>query len=623
MKNRDWKLFQPITIKGLTLKNRIALLPMGTKLHNALGEVTEKLVDYYEEVAKGGAGLVIVQAAYVTDEYKGSRLRISSDDFVSGLNELAEGIQSWGARAAIQISHRGYLSTEGPTINDLDEPGIRKLIEAFGEAAERAKRAGFEMVEIHGAHGYLIPQFLSGLTNRRTDDYGGTFEKRMTFPLKVLRSVRKAVGDKFPISFRMSGDEFLPGGISLDDSKNLAVHLEKEGLDLISLTAGKNPDIREWMIQPMAFPRGCLTSLSQEMKKAVVLPILIAGRINEPVLANSILEERKADLIGMGRGLIADPCLPKKALAGELDQIRKCIACNFCHGKRFAQGLPLKCAINPEAGMKKETVLIAGRKGRRVLVAGGGPSGLECAHSLQERGHEVLLFEKSGVLGGRLRTAAIPPHKEEIGEFLTFLVTRAKSEKLPVFLNQGVNRSTIENLHPDVLVLATGGKPIVPSISGLSMDVCYTAEEALTRDLHEQRILILGGGLVGCEVAEFLMSKGKEIAIVEILPDLGLDLEPITRKLLLKRLLEKKPGIHTSTEISKIEKGKALFQPQTGGEGFLHFDAIVLAVGFSPNDDLLQSAQPLALETYSIGDCLTPRGIFEAIHAGNRIGRLI
>ena len=445
----------------------------------------------------------------------------------------------------------------------------------------------------------------------------------MTFPLKVLRSVRKAVGDKFPISFRMSGDEFLPGGISLDDSKNLAVHLEKEGLDLISLTAGKNPDIREWMIQPMAFPRGCLTSLSQEMKKAVVLPILIAGRINEPVLANSILEERKADLIGMGRGLIADPCLPKKALAGELDQIRKCIACNFCHGKRFAQGLPLKCAINPEAGMKKETVLIAGRKRRRVLVAGGGPSGLECAHSLQERGHEVLLFEKSGVVGGRLRTAAIPPHKEEIGEFLTFLVTRAKSEKLPVFLNQGVNRSTIENLHPDVLVLATGGKPIVPSISGLSMDVCYTAEEALTRDLHEQRILILGGGLVGCEVAEFLMSKGKEIAIVEILPDLGLDLEPITRKLLLKRLLEKKPGIHTSTEISKIEKGKALFQPQTGGEGFLHFDAIVLAVGFSPNDDLLQSAQPLALETYSIGDCLTPRGIFEAIHAGNRIGRLI
>jgi 2,4-dienoyl-CoA reductase-like NADH-dependent reductase (Old Yellow Enzyme family)/thioredoxin reductase len=623
MKNRDWKLFQPITIKGLTLKNRIALLPMGNKLHSALGEVTPKLIDYYEEIAKGGAGLVIIQAAYVTDEFKGSRLRISSDDFVSGLNELAEAVKSRGARAAIQISHRGYLSTDRQTINDLDEPGIRKLIEAFGKAAERAKRAGFEMVEIHGAHGYLIPQFFSGMTNRRTDGYGGAFEKRMTLPLQVLRSVRKAVGDRFPVSFRMSGDEFLSGGISLDESKRLAANLEKEGVDLISLTAGKNPDTREWMIQPMAFPRGCLTSLSQEMKKAVRLPIVIAGRINEPVLANSILEEGKADLIGMGRGLIADPCLPKKALAGELDQIRKCIACNFCHGKRFVQDLTLKCAINPEAGMKKETASIAARKGRRMLVAGGGPSGLECAHSLQERGHEVLLFEKSEVLGGRLRAAAIPPHKEEIGEFLRFLVTRAKREKLPVFLNQGVNRSIVEDLRPDVLVLATGGKPILPSIPGLKPDCCYSAEEALTREIAGDRILILGGGLVGCEVAEYLASKGKKISIVEKLPDLGVDLEPLTRKLLLRRILERKPVIRTSTEIVRIEEGTALLRHEAGEERSVAFDALVFAMGFSPDHDLLNSIGPLSsADIHLIGDCLMPRGIFEAIHEGSRVARL-
>lgn len=623
MKNKDWKLFEPITIKGLGLKNRIALLPMGNKLHSAIGEVTQRLIDYYEEVAKGGAGLIIVQAAYVTDEFGGSRLRINSDDFVSGLNELAEVIKSWGARAALQIAHRGYLSSDQQTVNDLDEDRIKRLIEAFGKAAERAKRAGFEMVEIHGAHGYLIPQFLSKLTNKRTDVYGGALEKRMTFAMQVYQKVREAVGEKFPISYRMSGDEFLSGGISTEDSKQLAVILEQEGVDLISLTAGKNPDTREWMIQPMAFSRGCLTPLSQELKKWLNLPVLIAGRINDPVLANSILEEGKADLIGMGRGLIADPYLPKKAQSGKLDQIRKCIGCNFCHGKRMIFDLPLKCAINPEAGRKKETTLISTQKKRRVLVIGGGPSGLECAHTLQERGHEVVLFEKTSLLGGKLRVAAIPPHKEEINELLDFLIKRAKRDKTLIFLNHELDPTMIQDITPEVLVLATGGKPIVPPIPGLSMDFCYTAEEALTQELHEQRILILGGGLVGCEVAEFLGSRGKEIAIVEILPDLGLDLEPITRKLLLKRLLEKKPVIHTSTQISKIEKGTAFFQHQNGEERSLRFDAIVLAVGFSQSNDLLQSIQSLASEIYSIGDCLMPRGIYEAIHEGNSIGRLI
>ena len=599
------------------------MLPMGNNLHSSTGEVTHKLIDYYEEVAQGGAGIIIVQAAYITDEFGGSRLRIDSNDFIPGLNQLAETIKSWGARAGIQINHRGYPSPGEITINDLADHRIQKLIEAFGKAAERAKGAGFEMVEIHGGHGYLIAQFLSGLTNQRADAYGGPLEKRVSFPLQVYRRVREAVGKEFPISFRLSGDEFLPGGISLADTETVAAALEKEGVDLISVTAGKGPDTREWVIQPMAFPRGCLVDLSDRLKQSLKVPILTAGRINDPVLANSILEEGRADLIGMGRGLIADPYLPKKTLSGRLDEVRKCIACNFCHGKRFARDLQIKCAINPEAGRKREVALIPAKKRKRVLIIGGGPSGLECAHTLVERGHEVLLFERAPVLGGRLRAAAIPPHKEEINELLDFLIKRAKREKVSVFLNHEADRSTIQDLDPDALVLATGAKPMFPDIPGLSKGFCYTAEEALTQNLIERDVIVLGAGLVGCETADFLLTKGKKVTLVENLPDLGLDLEPITRKVLLRRISEKNPVVHTSTEILKIEAGNALLRDRTGNESFSRFDAIVLAVGYTAADDLVQAGGFPELETHTIGDCSAPRGIFEAIHEGNRVGRLI
>lgn len=623
MKNENWKLFTPVKIRGLQVRNRIALLPMGNKLQSAMGEVTPKLIDFYEEVARGGCGLVIVQAAYVTDEFGGTRLVIYSDDYVSGLNYLAETIKAWGARAGIQIAHPGYQAASKKSVNTLDDQAIEKLIEAFGRAAERARRAGFEMVEIHGAHGYLIPQFLSALTNQRTDAYGGSWEKRMTFPIRVYRKVREAVGEDFPISFRLSGDEFVPGGITLEDTKKIAPILEGEGVDLISLSAGKGPETREWSTQPMAMPRGCLAHLSQELKPSIHIPVLVAGRINDPVLANSILEEGKADLIGMGRALIADPWLPRKALEGELQDIRKCLACNYCRGKRLFYELPLKCTVNPEAGRMRETALVPTRKKRRVLVVGGGPGGMECAHTLHQRGHEVLLLEKSSLLGGKLRVAAIPPHKEEISELTEFLIQRTRREKIPIFLNYEVEASTIRDVQPDALVLATGAKAISPSIPGLGKELCVTAEEALTRDLSARRILVLGGGMVGCETAEFLAMRGKEVILVEKLPELGADMEPITRKLLLKRLLEMRPVIHTSTEVVMAEGSQAILRDIKGQESQVSFDALVFAARFAADDSLLNSLKSVDLEIHCIGDCSAPRGILEAIHEGNRAGRLV
>jgi 2,4-dienoyl-CoA reductase-like NADH-dependent reductase (Old Yellow Enzyme family)/thioredoxin reductase len=622
VKNSHWKLFQPITINGLELKNRITMMPMGTKLQSSIGEVTQNLIDYYEEVAKGGTGLIIVQAAYVEDEPTVDRLRIDSNKFVPGLNELAETIKFWGVRAAIQLNHPGYLFSKGLGIDRLEDDRIQKNIEDFEKASERAKRAGFEMVEIHGAHGYLIAQFLSGLTNTRVDGYGGTLEKRMTFAVHILRKVRGAVGEEFPVSFRISADEFLPGGITLDDSMKIAAALEREGVDLISVTAGKRPETTERSVQPMALPRGCLTPLSFSVKQSIGIPVLVAGRINDPALANSILEEGKADLIGMGRGLIADPYFPQKALSGELDQIRRCIACNCCHGKRMLRDLPIRCAINPEAARKRETALISVQRRKKVLIVGGGPSGLECAHSLFGRGHDVLLYEKSPLLGGKLRVASIPPHKDEIKELLDFLVKRVTRERVSLFLNHEVEKSIVDNLSPDAVVFATGSRPIFPDIPGLKRELCHTAEEVLTRSLDGGEVTVLGGGMVGCEVSEFLAVNGKKVTLIEVLPDLGLDMEPGTRKLLLRRLQENKLSIRTSTELFQIDGQRAFFRDKKGAEGSVNFDAIVLAVGYTSDNDLMKS-MGTSLETHSIGDCCTPKGIYEAIHEGYRVGQLI
>jgi 2,4-dienoyl-CoA reductase-like NADH-dependent reductase (Old Yellow Enzyme family) len=471
MAHTDWKLFEPIKINRLEIKNRIVMLPMGNKLHNSIGEVTQRLIDYYVERAKGGTGLIIVQSADVTDESE-QNLRICSDDYVSGLNDLAESIKSWGARAAIQLVHRGYGPADGFTINELSEEKIGRLIEAFGKAAERAKRAGYDAVEIHGAHGYLIAQFLSGSANKRTDAYGGTIEKRMVFAVQVYRKVREALGEQFPIFFRLSGDEFVAGGITREDSTLIAKTLEGAGVNLISLSAGRRGDTPEWITQPMAMPRGVLTPLSLELKKSVSIPVLVAGRINDPVLANSILKEGKADLVGIGRGLIADPWFSHKAFAGKIEEIRKCIACNYCQGKRNYLKLSVRCAINPQAGKEGEAVLPPLQSRRKVLVVGGGPGGLECAHTLSERGHEVLLFEKSPQLGGKLRVAALPPHKEELHELTDFLVKRVKRERVSLFLNHEVDEEIVRKIQPDVLVLANGTTPIFPSIPGLKKNFC-------------------------------------------------------------------------------------------------------------------------------------------------------
>ena len=622
MKNKDWKLFEAIKVNQLLLKNRLVMLPMSNELHDSRGEVTPRMVDFYRERAKGGVGLIIIELTLVSGDHKASHLNISSDDYISGLNELAEAIQAYGTRAFIQLGHRGPQHAHIPPLNKLDEAGIQKLVDAFGQAAERAKRAGFDGVEIHGGHGYLIHQFLSGLTNKRSDQYGGTPEKRMTFPLQLYRRVREAVGKDFPISFRLSGSEFISDGIDIAQTCEIAKALEKEGLNILSVSAG-NRESMEWVIQPMAQPRACLRFITDEVKKVLNIPLLVAGRINDPVLANSILEENRADLIGMARGLTADPMLPEKALRGDVDEIRTCIACNYCHGIRHMKRHPVRCAINAAVGREKEAAIHPTRKKKKVLVIGGGPGGLECAHTLAQRGHDVLLCEKDSRLGGKLWVAAAPPHKEEINEFREFLTRRSEKDPISVFLNQEANEAVIKSETPDAVVYATGAKPFLPEIPGLGKGRFILAEKAFYQDIDAEKIVIIGGGQVGCELGEFLLAQGKEITIIEVLPEICPDVELLNRKLLLKRLAEMKPDIITHAEIIQVDDEKVTYVDEHKKEKFSPCGAVILAAGYRPDEDLILSKRYSAPEAYFIGDCMSPRGIYAAIMEGNHIGRMI
>lgn len=598
------------------------MLPMSNELHDSKGEVTPRMVDFYRERAQGGVGLIIIELSLVSDDHKASHLNISSDNYISGLNELAEAIQSYGARVSIQIGHRGSRHADIPPVDDMTASDIRRVVEHFGQAAARAQKAGFDAVEIHGGHGYLINQFLSGLSNHRCDKYGGSLEKRMTFAVEVYRQVRKAVGVGFPVSFRLSGSEFKAAGINAGETCKIAKTLEEEGVNLISVSAG-NRESLEWVVQPMAQPRGCLTFITDEVKKVLKIPLLIAGRINDPTLAHSILKEGRADLIGMARGLTADPLLPQKTLNGELDGIRKCIACNYCHGIRHVRRQPVRCAINAAVGREKETIITPAPQRKKVVVVGGGPGGLECAHVLNQRGHEVVLFEKGPRLGGKLWLASAPPHKEEINEFRDFLIKRLTKGEINVNLNREIDDQIIKDENPDAVVFATGAKPFLPSIAGLSDTSFYLAEDAFSQNIKAINIIIIGGGQVGCELGEFLIEQGKKISIIEILPKICADVEFLNRKMLLRRLEEKNTHIITGARITRIEKEHVRFWDEHKNEHLLPYDAVIVAAGYQPDEDLFESKRYSPVETHFIGDCIGARGIYAAIREGNDIGRRV
>ena len=442
------RLFSPITINSMSVENRVVMPPMCTAYATIGGAVTDRLIDYYTARARGGVGLIDVEFTYVHPLGKifDHMLGIYDDKLVPGLRRLTDSVHSAGAKIVIQIAHGGRRThsdiigavpvapspiprLNGETPKELSVPEIEELIQDFLTAAQRAKRAGFDGVMIHMAHGYLLQQFLSPLSNLRSDDYGGDFERRARAPLEILKGVRRELGQDYPITCRLCGDEYVKGGFDLNQSVRLSKILEANGMNAIEVSAGTH-ETPEMMGAPPYHPMGFLSHLSQAIKQEVRIPVGIVGRIHTPEVAQRLLEEGKADLIAVGRGLIADPEWARKAREGRAETICPCISCNQGCSDRMYFQQDISCTVNPAAGREAAYPLTPAGEKKRILVVGGGPAGLEAARVAAMRGHEIQLWEKEGELGGQLNLASLPPGKEDIARFRDFLVREVKG--LPV-----------------------------------------------------------------------------------------------------------------------------------------------------------------------------------------------
>ncbi len=635
--NSDFSpLFRPLEIgrgvRRLLLKNRMVMAPMVTNLADSSREVTPQLIDYYLERARGGVGAIVVEAMDVEERtvfYH--RLGIFHDRFICALENLASRIREARTAAIAQIYHAGPRGNlPGP--DELSTGEIQKAVEAFGKAAERVKRAGFDGVMIHGAHGYLISSFLSPATNHRKDGYGGGREGRARFAAEVIRSVRSAVGMNFPIFFRMNGEDFISGGITVEDAAVTAPIAEAAGADVIAVGGGvgggpgtpaQGPDLPRYFVgPPMFLPMGCRVEAGARIKQGVTVPLSIAGRISDPFLARDIVARGQADLVDMGRALLADPFFCAKVASGRTGEIRRCIACNYCLDKRQRPGKQVRCAVNPESGRESEIREIRPVSSPgKILVIGGGVAGMEAAARLAKRGHRVALHEKTGRLGGQTYLAGLPPRKAEIHKLLDFMTGQMSSLGVEVHLRSEMTPERALREKPDAIVVAAGGAAIRPAIPVHAKMKCIFAGDVLLgkEKALGARAVVLGGGFVGAETAEYMAENklAESIAVVEMRGEVAFDLEPTFREALMMRL--QMYGVKTVTDFLATEvTASAILGEDTKERSArkIEADTVVLALGTEPVDFPVEEFTKAGIETRVIGDAHDPQGIAEAVRDG-------
>ncbi len=636
-------LFSPFSIKGIQLKNRIVMPGLASFLIEGDGAISDAAVEHYRRRAGGGPAMVIVEACAVSPEavVSNHQARIYDDCVIDGLSRIAAVIKAEGSVPAVQIHHGGRQTSikvikrkplapspiPCPTIRGEVEPlsidGIQEIVKKFGDAAERAKQAGFELIEIHGAHGYLINQFLSKISNIREDEYGGDTVGRSRFAIEIVEEVRRRLEPDFPLSFKISAQEFVPGGLTVKESIAILKYLVSAGVDIVQVSAG-NDITPEWICQPMFMPKACLADSADQIKKALSIPVMAVGRINDPLVANEILINGKADLVCIGRGLLADPEMPNKAREGRLDEIRTCIACNTCMESIFKKGR-IECLVNPALGREKEMVLIPTQNPKTVMVVGGGPSGLNVAWVAAKRGHKVHVYEKRNSLGGQLLPGSIPGHKKELLSLIRFQKKQIEKFGVTCHLNYEVQVEDIRELNPDVVILATGSQPLIPQVAGIESDMVLTYEDVLNENPPVfKKAVIIGGGATGLELALHLAEYGCAVTVVEMLLKVGNGLESMTRKILLGKLKENQVKIMTETRLIRVEAGGiAVARSDDGTEQMLEAEKVILATGNRPLNNLYKKIKSFGYETYQVGDCLETRSAKAAIYDSAVLGRSI
>ncbi len=625
-------MFQPIQIGPITVPNRFVVPPMGNNFANTDGTLSEKSKNYYEARAKGGFGLITIESSVVYSKSKGGPRKpcLFSDDSIASFKLVADACHAHGAKVSVQLQHAGAevnakIAGHSPiaasaiptkeghiTPEAVSTEELYKIIEAYGDAALRAKKAGLDAVELHCAHGYLVSSFISPRTNKRVDEFGGCFENRMRLPRLILENIRKKTEGTIAILCRINASDDKLGGLSVEDSAAIAVYLAEEcKIDALHVSRATHLN-DEYMWAPTTVHGGFSADLVAKIKQAVDIPVITVGRYTEPQFADIMVRQGKADLVAFGRQSIADPEVPNKAREGKLELMTPCIAClQGCVPNMF-QGKPLTCLCNPLVGREDE--LKPANEIKNILVVGGGVGGMEAAWVAAARGHKVTLVEKTNTLGGQMRLAAYPPGKGDLTNLVRNFIAKCELHGVEIKLNTEVTADLIKEINPDVAILATGATPLVLPIPGINDTGIIHAINLLDgKESCGKKVLVVGGGLVGAETAAFLGEQEHDVTVIEMRDEVAADVASEHRKFLMKDFDEYKIKTITGAKVSQFVEGGVNYTLEDGSEHTAHgFDSVVLAMGSRNYDPLSETVKEIVKDTFVIGDAIRARRALNA-----------